>query len=105
MNSVTGSGGIGGPCTAARPRTFRFSDVKPVDGLSLQDLSVEQWREYDFNDRVYRVTNPIALFMRPGGTTHRVVDEHGVTHCCPIPGSSGCVLRWKNKEGYGPCQF
>lgn len=105
MNSVTGSGGTGGPCTVARPRMFEFSDLKPVNGLSLSNLTDEVYREYDFGDRVYRITNPVGLYMRPGGSTHRIVDDKGVTHCCPVPGSVGCVLRWKVKDGLHPCQF
>lgn len=69
------------------------------------DLKVELWREYDFGDRVYRVENPQTLFMREGGTTHRVLDAEGVVHCVPAPGREGCVLRWKNREGEHPVVF
>lgn len=61
------------------------------EGKAITD---EQWREYDFGGRVYRIENPVALYVRPGGTTHRVVDAAGVTHCVPAPGYNGCVLRW-----------
>lgn len=63
------------------------------------DVSMELWREYDFGDRVYRIENPVKLFLRPGGTTHRVVDAEGVAHCVPAPGFQGCALRWKQKDG------
>ncbi len=69
-----------------------------VGPLSLKD---EHWREYEFlvegDDqlRVYRIEKPVALYYRIGGTTHRVVDEDGVTHCVPTVGYLGCVLRWK----------
>lgn len=59
-----------------------------------QDLP-EEWREYDFGGRVYRIENPVKLVTRKAGTTHRVVDANGVTHCVPAPGVNGCVLRWK----------
>lgn len=58
-----------------------------------RDISSEQWREYDFAGRVYRIHAPKRLYV--GTTTHRVVDGEGVTHCLPAPGERGCVLRWK----------
>lgn len=65
--------------------------------LTEHDISVEAWREYDFKDRIYRINNPVSLYIRPGGTTHRIVDSEGITHCVPAPGVNSCVLRW-----YGP---
>ncbi len=65
------------------------------------DISNEAWREYDFGDRVYRIENPKTVFLRPGGTTHRVVDAENVTHCVPAPGQQGCVLRWTGRDGHG----
>lgn len=62
-----------------------------INGKSLEP---EEWREYDFGGRVYRINKPKTLYTRPGGTTHRVVDSDGVTHCIPAPGINGCVLRW-----------
>lgn len=58
-----------------------------------RDISSEEWREYDFGGRIYRITAPLRLYI--GTTTHRVVDADGVTHCLPAPGIAGCVLRWK----------
>ena len=63
--------------------------------LEAKDISSEEYREYEFGDRVYRIVAPKILYSRPGGTTHRVVDSVGVTHCVPAPGILGCVLRWK----------
>lgn len=68
-------------------------------------LLTEAYREYDFQGRIYRIDNPVSLFVREGGTTHRVLDSEGVVHCVPIPGSHGCVLRWKNKDATKPCEF
>jgi hypothetical protein len=56
---------------------------------------VEEWREYDFGNRVYRIDNPVSVHFRPLGSTHRVLDASGITHCVPAPGVVGCVLRWK----------
>lgn len=60
-----------------------------------QDISSEEWREYDFGPRPmpYRIDKPKELFL--GSTTHRVVDIKGVTHCVPAPGHFGCVVRWQ----------
>jgi hypothetical protein len=60
-----------------------------------KDLTTEEWREYEFGGRVYRIEHPKVLYVRPGGTTHRIVDSVGITHCVPAPGQGDCVLRWK----------
>ncbi len=70
-----------------------------------RDLRAEAWREYDFGGRTYRITRPQALYMRPNGTTHKVLDEQNVIHCLPAPGYCGCVLRWSNRPGVVPVQF
>jgi hypothetical protein len=68
-----------------------------------KDISKEEWREYDFGDRVYRVNSPRLLWI--GTVTHRVLDGDGIVHCCPSPGEHGCVLRWKPKDVGDPVQF
>ena len=68
-----------------------------------KDLTKEQWREYEFSERTYRIEAPQQLFI--GETTHRVVDAAGVVHCVPAPGQLGCVLRWKPKDAGEPVQF
>jgi hypothetical protein len=73
--------------------------------LSEFDITTEKWREYDFGGRVYRIDNPQTLFIRIGGTTHRVLTEDGVVHCVPAPGQNGCVLRWANRNKKKPCEF
>lgn len=73
--------------------------------LTKGDLTDEAWREYDFGGRVYRIENPLTLYQRPGGTTHRVLDSAGVVHCVPTVGLNGCVLRWQNKAGKDPVAF
>jgi hypothetical protein len=81
------------------------------------DISMEEYREYDFGGRVYRIDNPVKLVFcyRPHadrgaghsiqGDCHRIVDVDGVVHCVPRPGIDGCVLRWKNKAGVDPVGF
>ena len=61
-----------------------------------KDISGEIWREYDFGDRVYRIDRPKRLFI--GETTHRIVDEKGVTHCVP----KNLPIRWL---GHPPVSF
>jgi hypothetical protein len=67
-----------------------MSDLKKIDLTG-----VEEWREYDFEGRVYRIERPISVEFRTGSTTHRVTDPEGTVHCVPAPGHQGCVLRWK----------
>lgn len=76
-----------------------------MNELLEKDLSTEQYREYEFTDKVYKIENPAKLFYRTDGSTHRVVDAEGVTHCVPAPGVSGCVLRWKTKDSTVPVNF
>lgn len=65
-------------------------------GLRKIELTgVEEWREYDFTGRVYRITTPVRVEFRENGATHRVTDAEGIVHCVPAPGVVGCVLRWK----------
>lgn len=68
-------------------------------GNELQD----EWREYDFGDRVYRIERPVRLWI--GTTTHRILDHKGVVHCVPAPGYLGCVLRWAPLPGTKHVKF
>lgn len=72
-----------------------MSDLKRLDLTG-----VELWREYEFGTArtVYRINNPVAVYFRSGGTTHRVVDADGVAHCVPAIGENGCVIRWKSVD-------
>ena len=81
-----------------------------MNNLKEYDISGEMWREYEFTDRngndtIYHIDKPVILLLRPGGSTHRVVDSTGVCHCTPAPEIYGCVLRWENKSGIDRCQF
>lgn len=68
-----------------------------------KDLTKEAWREYDFDGRIYRITQPQTLWV--GTATHRVLDTVGIVHCVPAPGFQGCVLRWEPKNRAEPVQF
>jgi hypothetical protein len=76
-----------------------------VEPLNEKSLETEQYREYDFQGRIYKIENPVKLYNRTNGTTHRVVDKDGVVHCLPAPGHLGCVLRWKTKDEKVPVNF
>lgn len=71
-------------------KTPAMSDLKKIEVSG-----IEEWREYDFGGRVYRIERPKAVDFRPGGETHRVTGADGIVHCVPAPGHMGCVLRWK----------
>lgn len=83
---------------------IQFENLPEIPGLKLSDISCERYREYDFVDRVYRINNPIALYFRPGGSTHRIVDVDGTSHCVAFPGKS-TVLRWVNFDLSVPVNF
>lgn len=70
--------------------------------MTEHELTAENWREYDFGGRVYRINNPLKVWL--GSTTHRVWDGK-TTHCVPAPGVNGCVLRWEPKDPTKPVQF
>jgi hypothetical protein len=72
-----------------------------------KDVSCELWREYDIpgRDKPYRINTPQLLYLREGGTTHRVLDSEGVVHCVQTVGNGGCVLRWQNRPGTDPVAF
>ena len=78
----------------------------------------ELWRSYEWvipemqNDnensflmREHIIHNPKYVYIRPGGSTHRVVDADGVAHCVPAPGRYGCILKWKNPENIEAVNF
>ena len=75
------------------------------DELVERDITCEQWREYEFGGITYRIEEPVKLYYRIGGATHRVLTKDGVAHCVPRPGADGCVLRWKNFPGRDPVNF
>jgi hypothetical protein len=63
--------------------------------IKIDVKGVEEWREYDFDGRVYRINKPATVEFKKESTTHRVTDTEGTVHCVPAPGHRGCVLRWK----------
>lgn len=94
------------PAPATPNQEENAMDEKPQG----KDISAEVWREYEWpieggQFRTYHIDEPVTLFTRPGGTTHRVLDAYGIVHCVPAVGELGCVLRWKPKDAGRPVQF
>lgn len=84
----------------------KFEDLPERPNLFLNDLSDEIYREYEFpSGRIYRISDPVGVYIRNGGTTHRVVDQKGVAHCIPFGGKNEVVLRWKNRPGRDPAAW
>jgi hypothetical protein len=88
--------------------------------LIKRSIDSELWREYEWDEirmdtegnmcrtgaRVtYRIEAPKLLFIRPGGSTHRIVDDKNVAHCVPAVGLLGCVIRWFNGDVEVPVNF
>lgn len=83
-----------------------FEDLPEQPGLILRDISCEEFRVYKVSGGdEYRIENPVGLYYRDGGSTHRVVDSQGVSHCVPFPNEGRTVLRWQNKDLSVPVNF
>lgn len=77
-----------------------------MSNLIIGSLLDEEYREYELESgKVYRITDPVTLYLRKGGNTHRVLDTGGIVHCLPGPGYRNTVLRWKPKAGKDPVTF
>lgn len=79
-----------------------MSQAPVVNGKELVgplDLADEVYREYEVlgTGLVYRISDPVSLWYRNGGSTHRILDSSGVVHCVAFPASlngTPVVLRW-----------
>lgn len=60
------------------------------------DISIELWREYHYKDSTYRIEKPLKLYIKEGGSGHRVVDADGITHWCPV--NIWHCIRWYAPE-------
>ena len=93
-----------------RLATVSFDQLPKVDGLiGPLDLTSEAYREYvqaANPHEAYRINNPVALYRREGGTTHRVVDESGLVHCVPCGAlHPNTIIRWRNKDITNPVNW
>jgi hypothetical protein len=66
------------------------------DPIQFNDISSEEWREYDFGDgHTVRIDAPQKLNVSARGG-HRVSDAAGLSHYVP----SGWIhLHWKARDG------
>lgn len=71
--------------------------TKRTDMVEIDLEGIEDYREYDFNGRVYTIVRPKKLIFNKGGSTHRVIDADGLVHIVPAPGNGDCVVRFKGK--------
>lgn len=88
--------------------TISFANLPKVEGLlGPFNVSSERWREYVQEDgTTYRIDNPVALYRRDDGTTHRVVDIEGVVHCVPCGKlHPNTVIRWQNRDITNPVNW
>lgn len=84
---------------------FEQSENLRNQGYAVRDISSELVREIVTEKGVYSIPYPVALITRPGGSTHRVVDAGGTSHCYAAPETGKSVLRWKNRKGVSPVSF
>lgn len=75
------------------------------EGITVGDLRDEQYREVVTPDSVYRITSPVAVFIKRGGTTLRILDAEGTMHLVPGPGYRGAAHRWVPRDAANPVQF
>ena len=74
-------------------------------GYQAFDISDEKFRHVIIEGNTHVIKEPQWLIMRPGGSTHRVVDANGMTHCYVAPESGKSFVRWKVKSGKNPVAF
>ena len=68
------------------------------------DISAESGRTYEYPDGSSKtIKSPITLFIKEGGTGHRILDDKGVVHWVPV--NERYFLSWKPKDSDNPVQF
>ena len=72
-----------------------------VNGMEFVSIQDEEYREYDFGEKTYRIEKPQWLFVRPS-KAHQVIDANGVTHYVQ---ANFMALRWKNAPNAERAQF
>lgn len=70
------------------------------------DISAEASRTITFaSGGAYTIKDPVKLFVRDGGKTHRVLDAAGVVHCYVAPEFGPTVISWIPRDPHNPVQF
>lgn len=67
-------------------------------GYKCFNITNEETRTVHMKDFSFTIEQPVALVIRPGGSTHRVVNEFGETYCYAVPENGNSVISW---TGYG----
>ncbi len=82
-------------------------EIPSRPGLNEGDLRGEVKRTYHFaSGHEYHIFDPVTLYTRPGGTTHRVLDETGTVHCIAFPGpNADTIVTWQPKQEDKPVSF
>ena len=75
---------------------MQFKDIINGSSLKLNDISSEEWREYEFEEnKKVRIENPLGINVSKSGG-HRVIDAGGITHYVP---KGWFHISWKPKDG------
>lgn len=61
--------------------------------------------EQIFVESVYKIKNPVKMWIRPGGVTQRILDAEGKVHLVPGIGYRGTIHRWTPKDPKAPVAF
>lgn len=72
-----------------------MTEFKNESGLEFVDISSELYREYEFENKIVRIDEPLRLHVSESGG-HRLFDSGGVSHYIP----TGWIhLHWQVKDG------
>ena len=83
-----------------------FEEVKEKLNLdsekyNIYDISCETERLVILENFEFTIKNPIALIIRKGGFTHRVIDGDGQTICYASPETGRSIIAWKRNDFVG----
>ena len=74
---------------------IRAMQEKLGNNYSVYDISEEDYRIVKTEVGEHQIDDPVMLIIRLGGSTHRVIDALGQTHCYAAPESGKSVIIWK----------
>ena len=74
---------------------LKFDEIINQSKLKLNNISSEEWREYNFENSSVLIESPLALNVSKSGG-HRIIDSNGVSHYIP---KGWHELKWKPRDG------
>lgn len=80
-----------------------FLDKNP--SYSIHDISSELFRDVYLPNFSMRIEQPVALIMRKGGTTHRIITRDGRFFCYASPERGNSIVSWAANIEDGLIQF